>query len=283
MVNNNTGNRWVFSAATGYYSHSLLGDMKKLHRSTIATTLLTAALIGLGALPALAEPDFNGDIAAQSAGDYFTLTVNPYPSPQEIDGGNVLVGLTSGVLTEYNASDVLIGASDPFLMFCSDFLHDIAQGAIYKVTVESLVTPAGQDPVTYIPDPTPGLNLTLQILQEQALLGANFNGTMPNDSDVQHDIWNLSGATPVITGPDPVLMATLLANAQAAQPFGDYSGAFLLDPAGSGGQAFMPVDIGSFHHVTTPTPEPGTLAMFGLGLGLIGLGSLKLRRNRSQR
>src|ERR1700733_7514605 len=106
--------------------------MKKRHRSPIAATLLSIALLGIGALPALAEPDFNGDILDQvNNHDYFTLTVNPYPSPQEVDGSNFLVGLTTGVLTEYDASNNQIGVSAAFAMFCSDFLHDITQGETY--------------------------------------------------------------------------------------------------------------------------------------------------------
>jgi hypothetical protein len=277
--------------------------MNKRHRSTVAATFLITALFGLGALPALAEPALNPsldtysfDIGLQSATTTFTLTVEPYPNgtvsgTPETDGGSpdYYVGLTHGVLTEV-VSGTATAMSDPFLMFCVDFNHDISGLPVtYAINIESLFGSSE-------PDGPPGLGLSMQTLQTQALLGGNFGTTAPTgaepqlqtDIDAQHEIWNLSyegnGSAPFTPlNPD---MTNLLNTATNALSSNTFSNSYLFDiinpPQGGtppAGQAFMPITSGGFNNdVTPPAPEPGTLVM--LGLGLIGLGSLKLRRSK---
>ncbi len=264
--------------------------MKKRHRSTIAATLFPIALLGIGALPALADPPnppftpgsltntLLQDAAAQSAGDKFALTVMGYSSGE--NDGQFFVGLTQGYITDLTQQTT----SAAFYMFCVDFKDEINVPVTYDIVIEGL---SGSDP-TSIPDA--GLGLSLQTLQTQSLLGAQF-GTTPSlnsglDTDIQHDIWNMSGGqyTPPTAG-----MTSALQTADLAYGAGqDYSGAWLFDvlansqtnPNGPG-QAFMAVDTTTgFNHSSEPppVPEPGTLAM--LGLGLIGLGSFKLRRTK---
>jgi hypothetical protein len=228
---------------------------------------------------------YSGDILLQnsSASNQFTLTVLPYASGET--DGTFFVGLTQGILT-----DVTTGVqSDPFYMFCADFNHFISVppgGTTYDIVIDSLTGPDAPD----LPSP-PGLGLSLETLQMEALLGANFGATpagLPtpqNDIDAQHDIWDLSytGAPPLPFASPTAGMTSLMDAADAAYLAGaNYSGAFLFDIVEGGlsapGQAFMPVDTTPFISTRSITPEPGTLAL--LGFGLLGLGTLKLRRSR---
>jgi hypothetical protein len=164
-------------------------------------------------------------------------------------------------------------------MFCVDFNDDINQlPAFYNIIIQGL---------TSAPIPNNLNNESLQNLQEAALLGANFGSTpsgFATDVDAQFDIWNLSNPTAGIPTTDGSgAMQTLLDAAIAGQanPNTSFANSYLFDidppPGAQGSQAFMPVTMGGFNNSNEPpTPEPGTLAT--LGLALIGLGSLKLRR-----
>jgi hypothetical protein len=261
--------------------------MKTLHRRPIAATFFTTALLGIGALPAFAgnSADVNNFLDDAQSTDTFQLTVNPYPvisGSQCENDGSFCVGLTSGTLKDMTTGQV----SDAINMFCVDFNHDITTTAIYNVLVQGLVT---------TPSPNGLSPEQLQSMQLQALLGADFGTSLPtspseSDIEVQHDIWNLDIPTPTGTGTpfvpatDSGQMAAALAELAGGVSFNN---SFLFDiiattDTGTNipGQAFMPVTQGGFNNNTTPpdAPEPGTLAM--LGLGLIGLGSLKLRRSQ---
>ncbi len=266
--------------------------MKKRNIHIIALTLLTTALLGLGAMPALAEtfPPYGttnsgldsilADAALQGAASphAFSLTVMPYPNaPSDPEvGDGYYVGLTIGYINDVTTQQ----SSDAFYMFCVDFNGHLESVPVtYNVVIDSLV---GAD--SAVPDSN--LGETLQQLQTQALLGANFgtspSGNVPFDADVQYTIWNINNPapSPALPGPDAT-MGALLAAAQLTQGLHttDFTNYFVFDTTGPNEQAFMPVPSGNpNNNVQPPVPEPGTWAM--LGLSLIGLGSLKLRRNR---
>ena len=269
--------------------------MKKRHKKPLTATLFTTALLGIGSLPALADnnppyttvnsglDNFAADVLLQST-DQLSLTVMNYTSGEVGDG--FFVGLTQGYINDVTQQQT----SDPFYMFCVDFNNEINVPVTYNTIIESIAGALGgpNDP----PDPLPGLNESLQTLQTQAVLGSNFgstpSGNAAADADIQFDIWNLNTPPADLpdSGPPDANMLALLAAAELAQPTANYSGAYLFDitPEAAGnpngpGQAFMPVDPGGFNNSSSPpAPEPGTLVM--LGLGLIGLGSFKLRRSQ---
>jgi hypothetical protein len=250
--------------------------MNKRHRRPIAATLLTTALLGIGALPSLAAnlDDLQGDVLLQAGGDHFTLTVEPYSGET---GGGFFVGLTQGFLNDSAGNP----QSDAIYMFCVDFHHEIlAVPATFNINIDGLLGPDNA-----VPDA--GLGENLQTLQTQALLGTNFGttptGNLPFDAYAQFDIWNLNNPSAGFANDGGGVMQALLNAAIAAQPTANFAAGYLFDiappPGSNGQQAFMPVVPGGFNNSSQPpTPEPGTLAM--LGLGLIGLGSLKLRKSR---
>jgi hypothetical protein len=270
--------------------------MKKRHRSSLASALLATALVGFGALPALATnplDSFANDILNQTTpstpGHNYELTVLPYAPDMEAKDG-FYVGLTTGFISDCGISTCdpnnhTYAVSSSFQMFCDDFNNTIFPPATYDIYIRNIATPAGMlSTDTPVPNPPSGIGLTYGELQLQALLGVSFGTTQSNNADedgnIQEDIWNISISDPHAKFSVVEDMQTLLNNANNSLPTATFNNAYMFDIEGNPlGQAFMPVVPGGFNNSSSPpTPEPGTLAM--LGLGLIGLGSLKLRKRQ---
>lgn len=195
-------------------------------------------------------------VTALAAGSIFSLNVLPW-SPGYENDGSYWVGLTEGYING--------DASDPFYMYCVDFLGTISAPTEYNVQLVSL------NPNLFTGDT---MGLTLAQLQIQYLLGQDFgstpSGNSVQDSDIQQDIWNFTGGT---FTPDANMM-NLLSTAESEQAElavndpGFFDNAYLLDATvpGPGQQAFMPVGLPSAVPVGDPSPEPSTFLLAGAGL-----------------
>jgi hypothetical protein len=164
-------------------------------------------------------------------GDTISMTVNSYASGE--NNGSFYVGLTQLNLSSGKSSESIEG-------FCDDFQHEIRTPDTYNVIVTAV---AGST-----------------TLEEEAYYGMKFgsnpSGNTAMDTDVQELIWNLSGANYWLNPEMQTLQQQMLLNYQSA----NYSDSFYLN-AGGKGQSFMVADP-----VSSPVPEPSTLATFGTGL-----------------
>ena len=184
------------------------------------------------------------------------LHVAPYASGE--NDGSYYVGLTFGWLDN--------DTTHQFEMFCVDFLGNISVPTSYNV----LVDPLGSG---YFSDNAGSSQANLQLM---SALGDQFgitpSGNATADSDIQHDIWNLSGGnfTPATAG-----MAADLALATTALPSINFNTRYVLTLATPGqyGQEFMPA------LVAAPEPPAITTVAGGAGLFLI---SLLVKRRRSK-
>jgi hypothetical protein len=195
-------------------------------------------------------------VTALAAGSIFSLNVLPW-SPGYENDGSYWVGLTEGYING--------DASDPFYMYCVDFLGTISAPTEYNVHLVSL------NPNLFTGDT---MGLTLAQLQIQYLLGQDFgstpSGNSVQDSDIQQDIWNFTGGT---FTPD-TNMVNLLSAAEferaqlAVSDPGFFDNAYLIDVTvpGPGQQAFMPVSVPLDLPAGAATPEPGTFFLFSAGL-----------------
>jgi hypothetical protein len=193
-------------------------------------------------------------VTALTAGSVFPLNVLPWGPEND---GSYWVGLTEGYING--------DSSDPFYMYCVDFLGTISAPTEYNVRLVSL------NPNLFTGDT---MGLTLAQLQTQYLLGLNFgntpSGNSVQDSDIQQDIWNFTGGTFTPDGN----MVNLLSTAESEQAElavndpGFFDNAYLLDATvpGPGQQAFMPVGLPSAVPVGDPSPEPSTFLLAGAGL-----------------
>lgn len=156
--------------------------------------------------------------------------------PAGLTDGSYYVGLAKGDL----AGDGL----GPFPMWCVDPTHRVSKSdwdvAIRPLTAAGI---AGN-----------GMGYSLLELQTMAVLGSGFNNTNPNDKMIQHAIWSLVDGRSLTVGEQ-----TLLTTAQALVSSFNFNGYVLLDPLECGGQSMMT-------KMSSTVPEPGTLALVGLGL-----------------
>jgi hypothetical protein len=116
------------------------------------------------------------------------------------------------------------------------------------------------------------LGVTYTQLRMMAILGLGFNNTNPNDTMRQHAIWAQGRPDLVTLTPDEQALAM---GAFAMAPWFDDSDVYVALPAdwgvpGSQGQGIMWTGDGS-----SQVPEPGTMALFGLGAVGLGVASRK--------
>lgn len=139
------------------------------------------------------------------------LAYNGYPGESD---GHFFVGLASGTL-----------GGTPVNMFCIDALDDVSPGQSWTVNKLSLNT-AGPI-ITPLNPAYP--SLTVQDYQAMILLGDQFTGSNPLDSELQHAIWSFSNPSSFpLTGDTQA--QTLKADALASVGGYDFSNAFVLVP-----------------------------------------------------
>jgi len=159
------------------------------------TLLALAALLGLSA----------AGLRAQS------LVYNGYPGESD---GHFFVGLAGGTL-----------GGTPVNMFCIDALDDVSPGQSWSVNKLSLNTSV---PITTPLNPAYP-SLTVQDYQAMILLGDQFTGSNPLDSELQHAIWSFSNPSSFpLTGDTEA--QTLKADALASVGGYNFSDAFVLVP-----------------------------------------------------
>ncbi len=219
-------------------------------------------------------------LAAVLAASTINLSVLPYAPDYENDGSNY-VGLTQGYFTSDGSQ------SSDFWMYCVDYVGTISIPTAYDITAISL------DPTDPGSFSDPILNLSLQQLRTQYLLGQSF-GSSPSDnsaedSDIQHAIWSFTGWNVSLDANASGLLNTAecesgLVTAGCGNisqlPSSAFSGAYLLDVTGtSGQQAFMTVARPPDVSTDAPLPEPATFLMSGTGVGLLAFLARRSRRS----
>lgn len=167
--------------------------------------------------------------------------------PAGLTDGSYYVGLAKGDL----ANDGL----GPFPMWCVDPTHRISKND-WDVAIRPL-TPSGIAGNS--------MGYTLLELQTMAVLGSGFDNMNPNDKMLQHAIWSIADGRSLTAGEQ-----TLLTTAQALVSTFNFNGFVVLDPLECGGQMMMT-------RVAAPVPEPGTLALAGLGLMAVAFLSRRTR------
>jgi hypothetical protein len=178
-------------------------------------------------------------------------------NPAGFSDGNFYVGDASGTL----------GGSD-ITMWCVDPAHIISASS-WDVTVVSLANPVGLAGL---------LGLTVDDYKAMFLLGKQFTNTSQSaDVSLQHEIWWFAAP-----GSYPLNASQQTAVNTALATVGSYNwtNAYVLVPTGnqSGwkGQIFDEGSVGKVPGV----PEPVTFVL--LGSGLLGLGLIRFRCNRTQ-
>jgi hypothetical protein len=202
-------------------------------------------------------------------GSNYFMTVSNYASGEQMQGG-WFVGDTT--VTIYADTGGVKGnqVSSYSTAFCVDFEDQIHTPETYLVEAQGIGT-------SYNPSysPTPGTKSTVlsnQKLEDDAVLGAEFNGNLSNDTDAQVVIWDEGGAWFTLTAAQQA-RATAAENAATHSTFTNDL-AFL--EVNGDGQSFM-VDGSA---PTTVTPEPSTLLMLGTGLlGTVGAVRRRLRNS----
>jgi hypothetical protein len=196
--------------------------------------------------------------------DYF-MTVSNYASGEQMSGG-YFVGDTTITIYADNGG-VQGSAIGSYTAFCVDFNDKIHTPQTYVVEAQGIGSNYNSG---Y--SPTPGSQSTVLSntkLEDDATLGAEFNGNLTNDTNTQVDIWDEGGAWFTLTSAQQAEATA----AETAAPHGNYSGDVAFLEINGDGQSFM-VD----GTPTAVTPEPSTLLLLGTGvLGTIGAVRRRLR------
>jgi hypothetical protein len=219
--------------------------------------------------------------------DYY-MSVSSYASGEQ-DGGSpdYYIGYTT--ITLYADKNGVIGAevAQYNQAFCIDIFDQInsktppyivqAQGvgtaydsALYPTTASGLKSYLGATYYNEDGSVTTNNDALAKKLDYDAVLGAEFTGHNPNDTNIQEDIWDEGGGSFTLNQAalNAVNQAQNYVNSSSSFASGDI--AFL--EMGGDGQSFM-VNT----HVV---PEPSTLILFGSGL-LTAAGALYRRKRRT--
>jgi hypothetical protein len=196
--------------------------------------------------------------------DYF-MTVSNYASGEQMSGG-YFVGDT--IITIYADNNGVQGSPiSSYTAFCVDFNDKIHTPQTYVVEAQGIGSNYNS---AY--SPTPGSQSTVLSstkLEDDATLGAEFNGNLSNDTNTQVDIWDEGGAWFTLTAAQQAEATA----AESAAAHGNYTGDVAFLEVNGDGQSFM-VD----GPPTAVTPEPSSLLLLGTGI----LGTIGAVRRRSR-
>jgi len=199
--------------------------------------------------------------------DYF-MTVSNYSSGEQMSGG-YYVGYTTATIYADNGGSKGSEVASYSTAFCIDFEDQIHTPVTYLVQAQNVG--AGYN-ASYSPSPgSHSTTLSDQKLEDDAVLGAEFNGNDANDTNIQTDIWDEGGAWFTLT---PKQQAEATAAEAAALNF-NIPGAIAFLEVNGDGQSFM---VDGANTPITPTPEPSTLLL--LSTGLLGAAGVVRRRLR---
>lgn len=208
----------------------------------IFAALILAALIVLAAPAALAD-----------GSSTLTLT-NP--------GSNVMGGVYVGPYTFTATSG---GQQSQVLLVCDDFTDDVFTGESWQAVTSTIPSLTNAQ--------FAGLSQYEQVAYLTQQMFANINNPQAV-ADIQWAIWDIfdpgiSSNDPfgTISAADQNNIAGWLAAAQTNAANGDYADVLVFTPlAGT-----QPPQFGPPQEYVTVTPEPGTLALFGIGLVTFGV------------
>jgi hypothetical protein len=185
-------------------------------------------------------------------GGTYLMTVEPYASGE--NDGSFYVGYTTIIISNAsNANDVIATLNDAY---CIDFLHDISVPATYLV--QALAIDQNQP-----------------ILNEQAVLGSQFDDNSTNDIPLQHEIWDLSALPNVPFSLSTAELAQLNAAGLSSGSY-DQPGTFAFLEQNGDGQSFMA------YNPPSAVPEPSSLFLLGTSI-LSAAAAFKRRLNNAGR
>lgn len=187
-------------------------------------------------------------------------------------GTNVMGGVYVGPYT-FTATTAG-GQQSQALLVCDDFKDDVYVGESWQAVTSTIPSLTNAQ--------FSGLSQYEQVAYLTQELFANSNNPQAQ-ADIQWAIWDIfdpgiSSNDPygTISAQDQLNIAGWLAAAQANAGSGDYADVLLFTPlAGT-----QPPQYGPPQEYVTVTPEPGTLALFGIGLVAFGI-IAKRRMNAS--
>jgi hypothetical protein len=175
---------------------------------------------------------------------------------------NYVANINNGSFFVGDANGLLNGT--PIIMACVDSTVDVSFGQSWNVNIVSLSDPSALNGLL------PGVTGT--DFQADYILAMQFNGTLPNDADLDQAIWNFDQPS---SFPLDVTQQNLQNAALAGVGSYNFGNAYMLlpDPSGSG-QIF---EFGEM----TEIPEPATPWLAAL-FGAMALWISRIRTKRGQ-